>query len=117
MKNFLITAVVLVVALAAEPANSQTRTKKKQVKERKTPDTSLTAYKQRRLLRITDTTGIGIMPDSADTTKRFIFRPRHPRLPPQNNPNPHSPNPTLVNPNREATPATTKTPPDSTAKK
>ncbi|KAA8484980.1 hypothetical protein BDE36_2322 [Arcticibacter tournemirensis] len=117
MKNYLITALILVAALAAESANSQTRTKKRHEKTRKVSDTSATAYKQRRLLRITDTTGIGILHDSTDTTKRFLFRPRHPRIPPQNNPNPHSPNPTLVNPNREATPATTKTPPDSTAKK
>lgn len=117
MKHLLITIVILAAVLTTESANSQTITKKKHESVRRTSDTSLTAYKQRRLLKITDTTGMGVLPDSTDTTKRFNTRPNHPRIPPQNNPNPHSPNPTLVNPNRAATPATTKTPPDSTAKK
>ena len=100
-------------AFIATEAEGQTKTKPRI--GRKTEDNSLTRFKQRRMLKVTDTTGIGI--ERADTVMKFGTKPQHPRIPPQNNPNPHSPNPTLVNPERQATPVNTTAPPDSTATK
>lgn len=112
MKKIIFT-IILLSAFSAEYASAQNKKTSKSRIGRKVPDTSLTRYKQRNLLRITDTTGIGI----ADTTEKFNSKPSDPSLPPQNNPNPHSPNPSVVNPERPAAPATTTKPPDSTGRK
>ncbi|PWG81680.1 hypothetical protein [Pararcticibacter amylolyticus] len=94
------------IAQTAAKANSSTKVNtstKSTAKPRisRTNDTSMFArYRQRSLLRITDTTGIGLGLRS-DSLRRLNFKPGRPALPVQNNPNPYSNSP-VVHPDRPA---------------
>lgn len=92
---------LFLTAFVAEESAAQTKPRLK----RKTADTSQLVFKRRRMLRITDTTGIGF--GRKDTVRKFNFKPSSPSLPLPNNPNPHEPRPVVTNPNAPARPEET----------